>query len=68
MAPAETTSSGPPRLHGIIALRAVFVVLAVCHHLCIHSARYCGHDWLGGGGSPSTLRVDLSFVLGGFPL
>ena len=57
-----------PLLHGIQAIRGIFAVLVVCHHVGIHSTRYWGHDWLGGVFSQSTFRVDFFFVLSGFSL
>ena len=55
-------------VHGIQAIRGIFAVLVVCHHVGIHSTRYWGHDWLGGVFSQSTFRVDFFFVLSGFSL
>lgn len=55
-------------LHGIQAMRGIFAVLVVCHHVGVHSARYWKHDWLGGVFNQSTFRVDFFFVLSGFAL
>jgi len=55
-------------LHGIQAIRGIFAVLVVCHHMGVHSARYWQHDWLGGVFNQSTFRVDFFFVLSGFAL
>ncbi|HEY1050109.1 MAG TPA: acyltransferase [Prosthecobacter sp.] len=54
--------------HGIQALRGVFAVLVVCHHVGVQSLRYWQHDWLGGVFNQSTFRVDFFFVLSGFAL
>jgi exopolysaccharide production protein ExoZ len=55
-------------LHGIQAVRGVFAVLVVCHHVGVHSMRYWQHNWLGGVFNQSTFRVDFFFVLSGFAL
>lgn len=55
-------------LHGIQAMRGIFAVLVVCHHVGVHSARYWQHDWLGGVFNQSTFRVDFFFALSGFAL
>lgn len=55
-------------LQGIQSLRGVFAVLVVCHHVGVHSQRFCKHDWLGGIFNQSTFRVDFFFVLSGFVL
>lgn len=72
-APVSAPASAPVRapralLHGIQAMRGIFAVLVVCHHVGVHSARYWKHDWLGGAFNQSTFRVDFFFVLSGFAL
>lgn len=63
-----TEPTARPLLHGIQAMRGIFAVLVVCHHVGVHSARYWQHDWLGGVFNQSTFRVDFFFVLSGFAL
>lgn len=60
--------SARPMFHGIQALRGVFSVLVVCHHMGVQSENYWNHEWLGGLFSESTYRVDFFFVLSGFVL
>lgn len=65
------TASPPSRtqfLCGIQALRGIFAVLVVCHHIGVRSARLWSHDWLGGWFYHNTFRIDFFFVLSGFVL
>lgn len=55
-------------LHGFQAMRGIFALLVVCHHIGVHAARYWDYDWLGGLFYHSTFRVDFFFVLSGFVL
>ena len=55
-------------LHGIQAMRGVFAVLVVCHHVGVQSSRYWSNEWLGSMFNHSTFRVDFFFVLSGFVL
>jgi len=64
----SASSPARPLLHGIQAVRGLFAVLVVCHHIGVQSAHYFGHDWMGGFFNQSTYRVDFFFVLSGFVL
>jgi exopolysaccharide production protein ExoZ len=66
----DSVSESGPRslLHGLQAVRGIFVMLVVCHHVGIHSQRYWEHNWLGGIFSQSLFRVDFFFVLSGLVL
>lgn len=65
-----SVSESAPRslLHSIQAVRGIFAVLVVCHHVGVHSERHWQHNWLGGVFNQSTFRVDFFFVLSGFVL
>ncbi|MBE2286398.1 MAG: acyltransferase [Prosthecobacter sp.] len=55
-------------LHGFQAMRGIFALLVVCHHVSVHAARYWDYNWLGGLFYHSIFRVDFFFVLSGFVL